>query len=221
MELYELLKSNPLFEGIGTKDIERLLGCLQSYIKTFRKNEYILIEGTPIDFIAIVLTGRIFMEQEDMDGNSSIFVEITPEHTLGDTFISVDIQQSNVCYKAVTDSSLLVIHYEHFFRFCANACTCHKKLLYNLISCIAQKNRQLTDKLEILSQKTLRDKILTYLALLKRQQGSLTVHSPLNRVEMADYLCVNRSAMTRELAAMRQEGLIDFRGNVFQTSSPE
>ena len=146
MEYITSLRTHPLFEGISDKEIQKLLGCLQSYIKTFRKNEYILMEGTPI-----ALSGRVLMEQEDREGNSSIFAEITTDHTLGDTFISVDIQNSNVCYKAATNSRLLMIHYENFFSFCANACNCHKTLLYNLISCIASKNRQLTDKLEILS----------------------------------------------------------------------
>ncbi len=215
MEYITSLRTHPLFEGISDKEIQKLLGCLQSYTKTFRKNEYILMEGTPINFIAIVLSGRVLMEQEDREGNSSIFAEITTDHTLGDTFISVDIQNSNVCYKAATNSRLLMIHYENFFSFCANACNCHKTLLYNLISCIASKNRQLTDKLEILSQKNLRDKILTYLMILLRQQNSKTIHSPLNRVEMADYLCVNRSAMTRELAVMRREGILDYEHNTF------
>lgn len=221
MEFEASLRTHPLFEGIHEKDIKKLLGCLHSNLKTFQKNEYILIEGTPIDFIAIVLSGRVLMEQEDREGNSSIFAEITTDHTLGDTFISVNIQNSNVCYKAATNSRLLLIHYENFFRFCSNACGCHKTLLYNLISCIAGKNRQLANKLEILSKKTLRDKIVTYLTILQRQQSQTTIHSPLNRVEMADYLCVNRSAMTRELTIMRREGLLEYDRNTFTLYLPK
>ncbi|MDO4649334.1 MAG: helix-turn-helix domain-containing protein, partial [Eubacteriales bacterium] len=98
---------------------------------------------------------------------------------------------------------------------CSNACVFHHQLIENMVIQIAEKNRELMEKVEVIAQKNLRQKILAYLSQQSQKQKSRYFEIPLGRVELADFLCADRSALTRELTEMKKEGLIDFDKNMF------
>ena len=106
--------------------------------------------------------------------------------------------------------------YVNMTNMCTNACDFHHRLVENMVRIIAAKNRDLMRKVEIVSKKTLRDKILTYLSVQAQNRNSRYFQIPLSRGELAEYLCADRTALSRELAAMRDDGLIDFDKNVFK-----
>jgi len=99
---------------------------------------------------------------------------------------------------------------------CTMACMFHHQLIENMVHIIANKNRDLMRKVEVISKKTLREKILAYLSIQAQLQDSRYFEIPLGRVELAEYLCADRSALTRELAKMKAEGLIDYDKNCFR-----
>ncbi|ROR27475.1 CRP-like cAMP-binding protein [Mobilisporobacter senegalensis] len=215
MDTLDILQKHPLFEGINKSEIEKLLQCLKVYKKTYRKDEYIIYTGNKINFIGIIVTGRIFMEKEDYNGNSYFYTEIKHNNLFGEVFICPHIQNCTVNYRAITDCDLLFIKYDNILHMCRKSCAGHKKLIENLINLIAYKSRSLMDKIEILSKKSLRERILTYLMQLSFEKQNPTITSPLNHKELSEYLCVNRSSMIRELKRMKQDGLIDFDKNVY------
>jgi len=215
MKLVEILKIHPLFNNIEIQDIERLLECLDTYERSYKKNEYIILEGSLINFIGIIITGRVFIEKEDYLGNEYIYAEIEKNNIFGEVYIGQSVQGSTVNYKAMTDCVILFIKYKSIFRDCSKNCSYHKKLLENLIKLMASKSRILIEKIEIISKKSLRERIMTYLLMLAEKQKSNRVISHLNHREMSEFLGVNRSAMIRELSRMKREGIIDFNRNQY------
>ena len=99
---------------------------------------------------------------------------------------------------------------------CTMACCFHHRLIENMVHIIANKNRDLMRKVEVVSKRTIREKLLTCLLVQVQDQNFRYVEIPLGRVELAEYLCVDRSALTRELAKMKAEGLIDYDRNCFR-----
>lgn len=209
------LEKHQLFAGIDTSDIEKLLNCLSVYKKSYKKDEYIIHEGNKINFVGIIITGRIFMEKEDYYGNNYLYTEIQQDNLFGEVFICPHIQSSTVNYRAITDCTILFIRYDSILHMCGKNCKCHQLLMENLVNLIAFKSRLLMDKIEIISKKSLRERILTYLLLLSRKEQSKTVTSPLNHKELASFLCVNRSSMVRELYHMKEAHLINFNKNTY------
>lgn len=213
--MLNLIEMHPLFEHMSKESIERLLNCFDVQIKNYKKDEYIVLAGGRIDFIGIPLTGQVFMESIDYFGNSYIYTEIRQNSMFGEVFISSPAQRSTVNYKSITDSSILFIKTEPILHLCKNNCPYHQILIENLVSLLAQKSRTLIDKIEIISSKTIRERILIYLFKLSDLQKSRTVISPLNHKELACFLSVNRSSMQRELHQMKEDHLIDYNKNLY------
>lgn len=122
---------------------------------------------------------------------------------------------ARVSFLAATPCTVLFLPFYRVIHTCNMTCTFHHRLIENMVRMIGDKNVQLMRKIEIVSKRTLREKILTYLRLQAEAQHSQCITVPLGRVELADYLCANRSALTRELAAMKQEGILDYDKNTF------
>lgn len=206
---------HPLFEGIHPSELSRLLECLPSFTKSYRKDEYIIQEGNSISYIGILISGRVFMEKEDCSGNVYLFAEIPPEHLFGEVFICPQTLSSTVNYRAISDCIILFIRYDSILHLCGDNCRDHQQLVTNLINLLALKSRYLLKKIEIISKKTIRERILSYLEHLAEKEHSKQVVSPLNHKELADFLCVNRSAMLRELRQMKLAQLIDYNKNYY------
>ena len=110
----------------------------------------------------------------------------------------------------------MFIPFNKVMHTCTMACAFHHRLVENMVRLIADKNRDLMRKVEVVSKKNLREKILAYLSLQAQLHESRYFEIPLGRVELADYLCADRSALTRELGKMRSDGLIDYDKNMFR-----
>lgn len=134
----------------------------------------------------------------------------------GETFACGLDQNANVSFSAATDAKVLFLTFSHIIHACSMACKFHHRLIENMVALIAAKNRQLMDKVDILSKRTLRDKISTYLMQEAEKKKSLLFEVPLGRVQLAEYLSANRSALTRELKAMQEDGLIEYDENTFR-----
>jgi CRP-like cAMP-binding protein len=209
------LEKHPLFRGIAKNDIEKLMYCLSVYKKSYKKNEYIVHTGKEINFVGIILTGRIFMEKEDYYGNNYFFTEIRQDYLFGEVFICPHIQSSTVNYRAITDCTIVFIKYDNILHMCRKSCRYHQILIENLVNLLSIKSRSLMEKIEILSKNSLRERILTYLTQLSLNDHSNIVTSSLNHKELAKFLCVNRSSMIRELNQMKELKLIDFNKNTY------
>ena len=211
----ENLKS-PLFAGIRPEEMEGMLGCIGYHIRAYEKGQVIAFEEENINHVGVVLTGAVDMLKEDLWGNRTMLVRSYPEDIFGETFACGEDSLSVVTFAAAEDCRVLFLSFCRVMHTCSHACVFHQTLIENMVRLIARKNRELMRKIEVVSKKTLREKILSYLSIQAQSQGSNSFEVPLGRVEWAEYLCADRSALTRELAKMKDEGLIDYHRNFFK-----
>ena len=206
---------SPLFAGIDTRDMEGMLGCIGYHVRSYQKGEIIAFEEENINHVGVVLEGTVDMIKEDVWGNRTMLLRTYPEDIFGETFACGEDSLSVVTFVASRDCKVLFLSFCRVMHTCTHACQFHQTLIENMVRLIARKNRELMRKVEVVSKKTLREKILAYLSIQAQSQGGKTFEIPLGRVEWAEYLCADRSALTRELARMKEEGILDYQKNTF------
>lgn len=207
---------SPLFAGIGPEDMEGMLGCIGYHVREFQKGEMISFEEENINHVGVVMDGAVDMIKEDVWGNRTMLLRSYRSDIFGETFACGEDSLAVVSFVASRDSKVLFLSFCRVMHTCSHACVFHQTLIENMVRIIARKNRELMRKVEVVSKKSLREKILAYLSIQAQSQGKKRFEIPLGRVEWAEYLCADRSALTRELAKMKEEGLIDYQRNLFE-----
>ncbi len=205
----------PLFRGISDSDRAALLGCLKTYSRSYKKGKYILLEQDHVQDVGIVLSGMVHMRKEDVWGQLTLLSYVGPGELFGETSALCRVQESHVSFLAAADTEVLFLPLDHVLTPCKKQCDFHAVISRNLCGMLGENNLRLMEKIEISAKGSLREKILAYLSIQSQRQGSKYITIPLNRTEMASFLHVNRSAMTRELSQMQADGLIEFDGNTF------
>lgn len=213
-KIFEMIKSNPLFRGIAFNDFERMLNCLSAKAANYKKDDIILLSGNTINSVGLILSGSVKIIKEDIDGNITLLSRLTVPEVFGEAFACAGITQSPVTIQATEDAEILFIDYQKIITSCTSACPFHTKLIENMLKLISQRNLILSQKIEILSKRTTREKLLYFFDTQRGSAKKFTI--PFNREELAHYLCVDRSAMSNELCKMRDEGLIIFKKNTFE-----
>ena len=183
---------SPLFAGIAPKDMAGMLGCIGYHIRSYQKGRIISFEEENINHVGLVLTGAVDMIKEDLWGNRTMLVRSHPQDIFGETFACGEESASVVSFVAAQDCQVLFLSFCRVMHTCTNACQFHQTLIENMVRLIARKNRELMRKVEVISQRTLREKILSYLSIQAQVQGSNSFEIPLGRVELAQYLCADR-----------------------------
>jgi len=211
---YEIAKKSLLFQAINFSEFETMLTCLSSKTSTYKKGDIILLSGDLINFVGLILSGSIKIIKEDMNGKVTILTRLGVSEILGEVFACAEIFHSPVTVQAMEETEILFFDYNKVSTSCTNACHFHARLIKNMLRLLAQKNLMLTQKNEILSKRTTRDKLLCFFDFQRGSARKFTL--PFNREEMANYLCVDRSAMSNELCKMRDDGLIKFNRNEFE-----
>lgn len=210
------IKEAPLFRQVREEELEPVLSCLGGHVRTYEKGEYISLAYEEVKNVGLILKGKVQMVQEDVWGRKTLLMFINKDELFGETFICSDYILPTVSFYASTNVEVLFLPIHRVMNTCTNACVFHHRITENLVRMIANKNEYLIEKIEILSQKTLKDKISVYLSIEARRSQSEYFELPIGRVELAEYLCADRSALTRELNVMKSEGLIDFEKNTFR-----
>ena len=207
---------SPLFAGIEPENMEGMLGCIGYHVREYTKGQVIAFEEETINHVGVVMDGAVDMVKEDVWGNRTMLLRSYREDIFGETFACGEDSLSVVTFVAAQDCRVLFLSFCRVMHTCTHACVFHQTLIENMVRIIARKNRELMRKVEVVSKKTLREKILAYLSIQSQAQGKKQFQIPLGRVEWAEYLCADRSALTRELAKMQQEGLIAYHRNQFE-----
>lgn len=212
---FSLLKETELFRGITEAELQSVLDCLSAVTRSYQKGEYVFRRGECITSVAMVLEGRIHIQKEDFWGNLSILSEISEGELFGEVYACLGNEAILNNAVAVKDSAVLFLDVNRILTACPSACPFHGRLVQNLLSVMAVKNKILARKLWHMSQRTTREKLLSYLSEQSLRAGSPSFHIPFNRQQLADYLSVDRSAMSNELCKMRDEGILSFEKNYF------
>ncbi len=211
-----VLKRTKLFSGVGEEDIASLLSCLGARKKEYKKGEYILREGEHISDIFILVEGKIHIQKDDYWGNRSILSVISVGEMFGEGYAAPESGALLNDVVAVEDSSIIFFNVKRILTTCSSACRFHNMIVQNMFFAISDKNRKLVQKLGHMSGRTTRAKLISYLSEEAKRQGSSAFTVPFNRQQLADYLCVDRSAMSNELCKMRDEGMIKFEKSRFE-----
>lgn len=211
-----LLKNSKLFQGISETEIFPMLECLLAVTKTYQKGEAVFRRGERIENVAMLLEGSVHIQKEDYWGNLSILSEISAGEMFGEVYACLGSDEILNDAVAVKQSRVLFLNMKRILTMCPSACQFHGRLIRNLLSVLAVKNKVLTQKLEHMSKRTTREKLLSYLSEQSQRAGNPEFDIPFNRQQMADYLSVDRSAMSAELGRMRDEGLLAFERNHFR-----
>ena len=213
-KIFDAVKDNLLFQGIAFSDFERMFTCLSARTASYKKDDVILLSGDAVNFVGLVLSGGIQIIREDIDGRVMLLNALGVSELFGEVFACAGIDHSPVTVKAAEDAEIMFINYSKIITSCTAVCPFHAKLIENMLRLIAVKSLMLNQKIEILSKRTTREKLLAFFDMQRGMAKKFTI--PFNREELAHYLCVDRSAMSNELSKMRDEGLIRFSKNKFE-----
>ena len=214
--MFEKIKNSPLFRGIDESQLASLLACLTAVKRRYRKDELIFVAGEKPISVGIVLSGSVRVLQEDFWGNRTILAHIESSGLFGEAFSCAEQVALPVSVIACEATEIMLIDYRKIITTCSSACVFHTQLVMNMMRILAKKNILLTKKLEYLSKRTTREKLLSFLSAQAVSAKSTIVEIPFNKTELAEYLCVDRSALSRELSAMKAEGLLQYDKNSFE-----
>ena len=213
---YNQIKNSPVFLGMSDDELKGLLECFGARIRKFEKEEMIIRQGDVISNIYLILDGEVNIEKDSYWGRRIIISRLGKNDNLALSFVGSKDVESSIDAITVKDTTVLVLRYEKCTSMCQNACTRHKVLINNLFRILSKENIELIQKIENVSQKTIRDKLLTYLSNEAQRQHSNSFDIHFNRQDLADYLNVDRSAMSFELSKLQKEGLIEYNKNHFE-----
>lgn len=215
MIMEEILMKCSLFENIKPDEIAELLRCLRVEKKNFSKNDMVYTAGDEIRSIGVLLEGKLQILKEDFWGNRLIMAQLGPGELFAEAFVCGGIKEIPVSILAAEDSGILLLDYGRVMTTCPASCGHHSRLIRNMVQILARKTIEMNRKIEIVTQRSIREKVLAYLSVQALRNGS-SFDLPFNRQELADYLAVDRSALSSELGKLQNEGIIRFHRNHFQ-----
>ncbi|MDO5400951.1 MAG: Crp/Fnr family transcriptional regulator [Eubacteriales bacterium] len=222
MEAYlGILKTTPFFRAMSDGEVLSVLGCMGASAVFRPKGSFILRAGSSTEAMGILLTGRALILQEDVWGRRSILDNLTPGDSFGEVFAASMGSCLSVSVVAEADCQVLLLNVGRLLSTCPNTCAHHAQLIRNLVHVIASKTLRIQEKLNHMSRRTTREKLLSYLSAQAERSGSLTFTIPYNRQQLADYLCVERAAMSVALSQLQREGLLQYRKNEFTLHTPQ
>lgn len=207
------LSDTQLFLGLTEKEITTLLQCLHARQKMYRKGEIILSEGKPTRQMGIVLSGMAVISSSDVWGVNSILGSASPGTVFAEAYACSPGEPLMISVYASEDTSVLFLDIHRVLSSCTSACRFHARLIRNLLTVCASKNLQLSRRILHTSSKSIRGRLLSYFSECVKKTGSLSFEIPYSRQQLADYLSVDRSALSNELSKMQKDGLIQYHRN--------
>ena len=214
-----LLAGTRLFQGIREHEIEAMLTCLSAEERTYGKNAYIYRAGDVTGRLGVVMEGAVNIIKDDVWGNRKIIENIGGGQIFGETYACLKGEPLMVDVQASERSRILFMDVNRILTTCSSSCDFHNRLIRSLMYVLAGKNLMLTKKMDIITPKSLRERVMVYLSQESVKQGSRTITVPFNRQQMADYLSVDRSALSAELSRMQRDGVISYEKNRFTIQS--
>ncbi len=208
------LKNHPLFQDLSENDLDQLYhaACMRSQF--FEKNQTVFHAGDRICEVGIVQTGNVHIEMIDLWGNKSILSSIAPGQIFAETYaicrkpLLVDVTAAAPC-------EILFLNLEFLARSFSEPGSCRDAIMQNLFAICVRKNLILSNRIFCTTPKTVRGRLLVYLSSESAKAGSTSFTIPFDRQGMADYLNLDRSALSKELGRMKKDGILDFKKNHF------
>ena len=216
-----VLKRTQLFAGVGDDEIASMLSCLGARLYTYKKGEYVLRQSEHLNDIIVLVDGNLHIQKDDYWGKRSILGQIAVGEMFGEAYVAPESGALLNDVVAVDESSVIFFDVKRIITTCSSACRFHSMVVQNMFFAISEKNRKLVQKLGHMSKRSTREKLISYLSEEAKRHNSSSFTIPFNRQQLADFLSVDRSAMSNELCKMRDEGLLEFEKNQFKLLSGE
>ncbi len=205
------MKELHAFDGIPEEDLRKMMTCFGAQIREYRESEKFPLYSTSTDRIGVILKGEADMIKYDADGYRNIIEHLGKYDIFGHVFFApYDDNEVDIVF--CSDSKVVFFEYSQLIKRCENSCACHSLLVSNVLQIFSNKTRRLHSRIETLSQRSIRNKLLNYFYQMAYTNGSDSFTLPFSLNSMADYLFVDRSAMLREMKKMREEELIESKG---------
>ena len=212
---FEILLRTPLFASIRREELSSILGCLSAKMIAADKGTSVFLEGDPAVHVGIVLSGAVQIVQDDYYGNRSVLAVAEPGDLFAEVFACAGLDTMPVSVITVKDSEIMLLDCKKVLTVCSHACPFHTQLVNNLLRVVAQKNLALNRKIQVMSHRTTKEKIMAYLLEQAKRHNSAQFTIPFDRQTLADYLGVERSAMSTEIGKLKASGFFDCKGSWF------
>ena len=212
---FDILLKCPLFKGVEKNQLKSMIKCLKGKIITVKKNENIFFEGELTQNFGIVLIGKIKIIRDDYYGNRSVLTILKESEMFAEVFAFAGLNTFPVSAVADKDSEIMLLNTDKVMTMCSASCHYHNLVIKNLLKEMAQKTLSLNKKIRYMSEKTTKNKLMLYLLDQAKQNNSCEFTIPFDRQALADYLGVERSAMSAEIGKLKKSGLIDTKGSWF------
>lgn len=209
------LTNTQLFRGISESEIKELLLCLGAHERKFQKGDVIFRAGSPVDAFGLVASGSVNIVVNLYWGNSIIFGHVGKGEVFAENYAAIPGKELLCDVVSCEDTEIVFLNMKHVLTTCRKGCTYHNRIIQNMLRISAQKNLNMSSRMMHTASKSLRERLLSYFSEQALEHGSAHFTIPFNRQQLADYLAVNRSAMSNELSKMQAEGLISYRKNEF------
>ena len=213
----EELEKSPLFTGITYEEYLRMIDCFQAVQKTFRPDDVIYDLTVPdSNAVGVLEHGTAAVVRIDEEGISTVLEELGPGGVFGRTLVYANSSRDSlevICRHSPCD--VVFIDYPHILSQCERACSHHSLLVQNMLQLMSAKAQSLSERVDVLSRRSIREKLLCYFHHLADKAGSNTFVLPFSLSVLAEYIATDRSAMMRELKHLREEGVIQSEGRRF------
>ena len=211
-----ILRNSPFFQGMTEEEILSVLHCVNATVLRRKKGEYILRAGDSTETMGLVLRGSVLCLQEDLWGHRNIIHRIGAGEFFAESFAATPGSVLNVNIVADEDTEFMLLHLDRLLQTCPHACAHHNRLVRNLVAVMARRVMHLNEKITHMAKRSTREKLLSYLSAESMRQGRLSFDIPYDRQQLADYLCVERAAMSVELSKLQREGFLRTNRNHFE-----
>lgn len=211
-----VLRNSPFFQGMTEEEILSVLHCVNATVLRKKKDEYIFRAGDSTESMGLVLRGCVMSLQEDLWGHRNIMHRIGAGEYFAEPFAATPGSVLNVNVVADEDSEIMLLNMGRLLQTCPSACAHHNRLIRNLVSVMARRVMDMNEKITHMAKRSTREKLLSYLSSESMRQGKLKFTIPYDRQQLADYLCVERAAMSVELSKLQKEGFLKTNRNQFE-----
>lgn len=213
----EELKESPLFQSISYESYLAMYDCFQAVNRVFRPYEVMYdysgsSDPEARDSVGVIERGTAALIRIDENGVATVLEELGPGGVFGKALAFAGSSQDVLEVVCRTSCEVVYIHYSQILKRCENACTHHSLLVQNMLRLISEKTQALSRRVDVLSRRTIREKLLCCFQQLADQAGEQSFTLPFTLATLADYIATDRSAMMRELRKMREEGLVKTHG---------
>ncbi|MDD3347728.1 Crp/Fnr family transcriptional regulator [Oscillibacter sp.] len=210
------LEKSPLFKDISYEEYCRMLTCFQAVQKSYRPEELVYdFTGPRQNAVGIVERGEASLIRIDEDGVSTVLEELGSGSVFGKNLAFAGSGGDSLEVVCRTGCDVLFIDYAHILKRCENACHHHSLLVQNMLQLMADKAQSLSERVDVLSRRSIRDKLLCYFRQLAEKRGGDSFVLPFSLSMLADYIATDRSAMMRELKRLREDGVVHSDGRQF------